>query len=80
MVGELVLVRNRLATLESTLADEEMTNAVGNLDVVTTDLQAAAMRTRMQPIKKVFGAQRERNQTGRNFREGTGRRWGLRSG
>ena len=55
MVGELVLVRNRLATLESTLADEEMTNAVGNLDVVTTDLQAAAMRTRMQPIKKVFG-------------------------
>ena len=55
MVGELVLVRNRLATLESTLADEEMANAVGNLDVVTTDLQAAAMRTRMQPIKKVFG-------------------------
>ena len=28
---------------------------VGNLDVVTSDLQLAVMKTRMQPIKKVFG-------------------------
>ena len=55
MVGELVLVRNRIATLEHATADEEMAKAVGNLDVVTADLQAAVMRTRMQPIKKVFG-------------------------
>lgn len=55
MVGELVLVRNRLATLRATLNDEEVANAVGNLDVVTADLQNAVMKTRMQPIKKVFG-------------------------
>ncbi len=55
MVGELVLVRNRLVTLESTLANEEMAKAVSNLDVVTADLQMAVMKTRMQPIKKVFG-------------------------
>ncbi len=55
MVGELVLVRNRLATLEAVRVDEEMAEAVANLDVVTADLQAAVMKTRMQPIKKVFG-------------------------
>jgi two-component system chemotaxis sensor kinase CheA len=55
MVGELVLVRNRLATLKVTLNDEEVSNAVSNLDVVTSDLQLAVMKTRMQPIKKVFG-------------------------
>jgi len=32
-----------------------MTKAVSNLDVVTADLQGAVMKTRMQPIKKVFG-------------------------
>lgn len=55
MVGELVLVRNRLATLKSTIEDEEFSNVVGNLDVVTADLQLAVMKTRMQPVKKVFG-------------------------
>lgn len=55
MVGELVLVRNRLATLKATMNNEEIANAVGNLDVVTADLQLAVMKTRMQPIKKVFG-------------------------
>ncbi len=55
MVGELVLVRNRLATLKSTMADEELANAVGNLDVVTADLQLSVMKTRMQPVKKIFG-------------------------
>jgi two-component system chemotaxis sensor kinase CheA len=55
MVGELVLVRNRLSTLKTTMADEELANAVGNLDVVTADLQLSVMKTRMQPVKKVFG-------------------------
>ncbi|MFZ5594654.1 MAG: chemotaxis protein CheA [Pseudomonadota bacterium] len=54
LVGELVLVRNRLATLKSAIADEEISQAVGNLDLVTSDLQNAVMKTRMQPIKKVF--------------------------
>jgi len=55
MVGELVLVRNRLSTLKAAMNDEDVANAVGNLDVVTADLQLAVMKTRMQPIKKVFG-------------------------
>ncbi|MBC7181950.1 MAG: chemotaxis protein CheA, partial [Marinobacter sp.] len=55
MVGELVLVRNRLQRLGDASEDEHMHKAVSNLDVVTTDLQSAVMQTRMQPIKKVFG-------------------------
>jgi two-component system chemotaxis sensor kinase CheA len=55
MVGELVLVRNRLVRLGDKSSDEIMVKAVANLDVVTGDLQAAVMKTRMQPIKKVFG-------------------------
>lgn len=55
MVGELVLVRNRLVSLSTSTQDEEMTKAISNLDVVTADIQGAVMKTRMQPIKKVFG-------------------------
>ena len=55
MVGELVLVRNRLVRLGLKSADESMAKAVANLDVVTGDLQTSVMKTRMQPIKKVFG-------------------------
>lgn len=56
MVGELVLVRNRLISIGSSHSDDdELTKAVSNLDVVTADLQGAVMKTRMQPVKKVFG-------------------------
>ncbi len=55
MVGELVLVRNRLSTLKAKLGDEAVATAVANLDVVTSDLQNAVMKTRMQPVKKIFG-------------------------
>ena len=55
MVGELVLVRNRLVRLGAGSQDEALAKAVANLDVVTADLQMSVMKTRMQPIKKVFG-------------------------
>ncbi len=55
MVGELVLVRNRLVRLGSSSTNEALVKAVANLDVVTADLQTSVMKTRMQPIKKVFG-------------------------
>lgn len=55
MVGELVLVRNRLVTLEAAQTSEALAEAVNNLSLVTGDLQAAVMKTRMQPVKKVFG-------------------------
>ena len=55
LVGEMVLVRNRLSKLKSNMGEGQVSKAIANLDMVTTDLQAAVMKTRMQPIKKVFG-------------------------
>lgn len=55
LVGELVLARNRLSSLKDTFDNEDMAQAVSNLAVVTSDLQGAVMKTRMQPVKKVFG-------------------------
>ncbi len=55
LVGELVLVRNRLQTLRSNMPEGKLTHAITNLDMVTADLQTSVMKTRMQPIKKVFG-------------------------
>ena len=55
MVGELVLIRNRLSNLQASIGNPEVTQAVASLDVVTSDLQMAAMKTRMQPIRKIFG-------------------------
>ncbi|MBB1125781.1 chemotaxis protein CheA [Thiospirillum jenense] len=54
LVGELVLVRNRLSMLRARTADDEVAKAIGSLALVTADLQTAVMKTRMQPIKKVF--------------------------
>ncbi|BBB25190.1 chemotaxis protein CheA [Amphritea japonica] len=55
MVGELVLVRNRLVRLGSEKDDGDLSKALGSLDMVTADLQMSVMKTRMQPVKKVFG-------------------------
>jgi len=55
LVGELVLVRNRLQTLRANMPEGQLTQAITNLDMVTADLQTSVMKTRMQPIKKVFG-------------------------
>ncbi|MDX1589324.1 MAG: chemotaxis protein CheA [Oleiphilaceae bacterium] len=55
MVGELVLIRNRLKKLSDEVEEERIQKTVASLDVVTGDLQSSVMQTRMQPIKKVFG-------------------------
>ncbi|MTW20315.1 chemotaxis protein CheA [Allochromatium palmeri] len=54
LVGELVLVRNRLSMLRVRTGDEEIGKAIASLALVTSDLQTAVMKTRMQPVKKVF--------------------------
>ncbi|NVZ09995.1 chemotaxis protein CheA [Allochromatium humboldtianum] len=54
LVGELVLVRNRLSMLRVRTGDEEIGKAIASLALVTSDLQSAVMKTRMQPVKKVF--------------------------
>ena len=62
LVGELVLGRNRLikigGVLEQTHESDPQVRALGEtltqLNLVTTDLQLAVMKTRMLPIKKVM--------------------------
>jgi len=51
LVGELVLLRNRLKLRAS---NETERKNVGELDGITSSLQAAVMRMRMQPIRKLF--------------------------
>jgi two-component system chemotaxis sensor kinase CheA len=63
LVGELVLQKNRVNAIARKLGGEqelatEMLEAVslaaGGLDRVTADIQAAVMRTRMQPLDRLF--------------------------
>jgi len=54
LIGELVLVRNRLVTLTAATVDEAMERAVTELHRVADDLQLAVMRTRMLPVGKLF--------------------------
>ncbi|MDX2299863.1 MAG: chemotaxis protein CheA [Xanthomonadaceae bacterium] len=54
LIGELVLVRNRLVSLTATSVDEAMERAVAELHRVADDLQLAVMRTRMLPVGKLF--------------------------
>ncbi len=63
LAGEIVLARNRLLNLAAKLdinySDdpqvEGLVETTGFLDRVTSDLQLAVMKIRMQPIQKVFG-------------------------
>jgi two-component system, chemotaxis family, sensor kinase CheA len=50
LVGELVLDRNRLIQLASSQEDSSFAAPVQHLNRVTSDLQEAVMKTRMQPI------------------------------
>ena len=52
LVGELVLVRNRLKLAAP--RGSEAQPSVGQLDQITSALQSAVMQMRMQPIRKVF--------------------------
>ncbi|HEY0916986.1 MAG TPA: chemotaxis protein CheA, partial [Solimonas sp.] len=54
LVGELVLVRNRLKSLQQRSSSDPMSRAVAELDFITRSLQGAVMQIRMQPIKRVF--------------------------
>ena len=50
LVGELALWRNQLLELTANSDDSEFAKPVQHLNRVTTDLQEAVMKTRMQPI------------------------------
>ncbi|GAB3789627.1 chemotaxis protein CheA [Dyella agri] len=52
--GELVLARNRLLSLAARLGSEMLTEAAGELDRITDELQGAVMGMRMQPVGRLF--------------------------
>jgi two-component system chemotaxis sensor kinase CheA len=54
LVGELVLVRNRLTNLKSDITNPNVIEGISTLELVTSELQTSVMKTRMQPIKKIF--------------------------
>ncbi|GAA7240606.1 chemotaxis histidine kinase/response regulator CheAY2 [Helicobacter pylori] len=62
LIGELVLGKNRLIRIYSDVEErydgekflEELNQVVSSVSAVTTDLQLAVMKTRMQPVGKVF--------------------------
>ncbi|HIQ30742.1 MAG TPA: chemotaxis protein CheA, partial [Aquifex aeolicus] len=61
LVGELVLERNRLLRVSQKLYDEyqsktvdELESVMSSLDRIVGDLQLAVMKTRMQPVKRLF--------------------------
>ncbi len=62
LAGELVLSRNRLVRLGGKLSEWDSENqmisqldeAISQLGLVTTDIQLAVMKMRMQPVAKVF--------------------------
>ncbi|SEP79985.1 two-component system, chemotaxis family, sensor kinase CheA [Solimonas aquatica] len=53
LVGELVLVRNRLKAMRGGMGEDSV-RAIGELDFITRGLQDVIMQARMQPIRKVF--------------------------
>ncbi len=54
LAGELVLARNRVVQLAQKIMDEDLTRSVQALSMITTEMQEAIMKTRMQPIGTVF--------------------------
>src|ERR1700730_7227272 len=54
MVGELVLTRNQVLQHTADATDTAFVRAAQRLDSITGDLQAAVMKTRMQPIDSVW--------------------------
>ena len=53
-LGELVLVRNQIAQLVRGLGMASVTSASNRLNLVTGELQEGLMKTRMQPISKLW--------------------------
>jgi len=54
LVGELVLARNQLLLYGITAKDVGFNKAAQRLNLLTTELQAGVMKTRMQPIGRVW--------------------------
>jgi len=54
LVGELVLARNQVLQFASRMKDASFLAASQRLNLITTELQAGVMKTRMQPIGNIW--------------------------
>ncbi len=54
IASELVLTRNQLLEVAGLAGDEAVKSSVQNLSGVTSDLQDAVMRVRLQPVERLF--------------------------
>lgn len=54
LMGELVLARNQMVQSVRALRDQSAQGAAQRLSLVTSDLQEQIMKTRMQPVARVF--------------------------
>ena len=54
LVGELVLARNQVLQFTSKHADSAFAATAQRLNLITTELQGSAMKTRMQPIGNIW--------------------------
>ncbi len=56
LTGELVLSRNQVVQFANTIDDRNFRAVTQRMNVVVSELQEIVMKTRMQPMKKVFGS------------------------
>src|SRR5262249_18101290 len=54
LVGELVLARNQIVQFSTSQEDSPFLGTVQRLNLLTTELQAGVMKTRMQPIANIW--------------------------
>ncbi|MFN0165199.1 MAG: chemotaxis protein CheA [Bryobacteraceae bacterium] len=54
LVGELVLARNQIMQFSATQEESTFLSTVQRLNLLTTELQASVMKTRMQPIANMW--------------------------
>lgn len=56
LTGELVLSRNQVVQLTNVIDQRNFRTVVQRMNVVVSELQEVVMKTRMQPVKKMFGS------------------------
>lgn len=54
LVGELVLARNQMVQVSGAREEADLLAASQRIDLITTDLQVEVMKTRLQPINRVW--------------------------
>lgn len=54
LVGELVILRSRVERVAKRISDAELTDTLGDLHHISSELQYEVMQTRMVPVRNIF--------------------------